>query len=425
MNIFSFVILVALIGEFVLDVIANLLNLRALTPQAPHELQGIYEPAEYERSQSYTRAKTRLHLMTSAFSLLLVLVFWFSGAFNALDQALRSLGYPSIATGLLYIGALLLGYAIVSLPFSLYATFVLEERFGFNRTTVGTFIADRLKGLALAVLLGGPLLAAVIFIFENVGPFAWFYAWIILTLFSFGMQFLAPTLIMPLFLKFRPVQDPALKEAILRYAQSVGFPLDNVFVVDASRRSTKSNAFFTGFGRTKRSVLFDTLVDKLGLSELVAVVAHEIGHYKKRHVILGTLLSIVQSGVMLFLLGFFLQSPCLYEAFYVQQPSVYTGLLFFGLLFTPAELPLSVLMHLISRKHEYEADRFAAETLHETNSLITALKRLSSDNLTNLTPHPFYVVLTYSHPTLLQRIHALQGYTASTSEERALAPANE
>jgi STE24 endopeptidase len=419
MNAFSFVVLFALVGEFVVDVIANLLNLKSLRSDPPRELQGLSDPAEYARSQAYTTATTRLHLISSAIGLLVVLAFWFASGFNALDQMIRSLGFGSTANGLLYVGALGLGYMLISLPFAIYDTFVIEERFGFNRTTVGTFVADRLKGLALAVVIGGPLLAAVLFVFETVGPLAWLYAWVLVTVFSFAMQFLAPTLIMPLFMKFQPVEDETMKEAILRYAQSVDFPLDKLFVVDASKRSTKSNAFFTGFGRTKRAALFDTLINKLGLDELVGVVAHEIGHYKKRHVIQGTLLGIGQTGVMLFLLGFFLQSPGLYEAFYMDEQSVYAGFVFFGLLFTPVELPLSILMHAISRKHEYEADRFAHDTLGESRPLIEALKKLSADNLTNLTPHPFYVFLTYSHPTLLQRVQALRSYTPH--EQRSLA----
>jgi len=412
MNLFSIIILVALVIEFVLCLVANLLNLRALKLELPPTLKGVYKPGEYRNSQEYTRVTTRFDFVASTFRLLLLLSFWFAGGFNYLDQVIRAWGFVPIVNGLLYIGILLIAYSLLTLPFSVYATFVIEERFGFNRTTPRTFLLDRVKGLALAMLLGAPLLAGILSFFEYSGPYAWLYCWIAITIFSLVMQFVAPTWIMPLFNKFTPMEPGELKEAILKYARSVNFPIKNVFVMDGSKRSSKSNAFFTGFGRNKRIALFDTLIEKHTIPELVAVLAHEIGHHKKKHILKGMIISILHTGVILFLLSVFLGSPGLYEAFYMEQQSIYTGLLFFGLLYTPVELLLSIVVQMVSRKNEYEADRFAAKTIDESRSLVDALKKLSASNFSNLTPHPFYVFLNYSHPPLLKRVRAIQQYEA-------------
>ena len=412
MNPFFVVILVALVLEFVLHLIANLLNLKALKLELPPTLEGVYEPEEYRNSQEYTRANTRFDFMASSLGLLFLLSFWFAGGFNYLDQVIRTWGFVPVVNGLLYIGILLIAYSLLMLPFSIYATFVIEERFGFNRTTPRTFLLDRVKGLALATLLGAPLLAGILVFFEYSGTYAWLYCWIATIIFLVVMQFVAPTWIMPLFNKFTSMESGQLKEAILKYANSVNFPIENVFVMDGSKRSSKSNAFFTGFGRKKRIALFDTLIEKHAVPELVAVLAHEIGHHKRRHILQGMIISILHAGLMFFLLSVFLDSPGLYEAFYMKQQSIYAGLLFFGLLYTAIELPLSIAMHVLSRKNEYDADRFAAETIDEPRSLVDALKKLSASNLSNLTPHPFYVFLNYSHPPLLQRVQAIQRYEA-------------
>ncbi len=412
MNPFLVIILIAILLEFVINLVANLLNLKALKLEVPVALNGIYKPDEYRNSQQYTSTVTRFDFVTSSFRLALLLAFWFGGGFNYLDQIIRSWGFVPIANGLLYVGILLFAYSLVTLPFSIYATFVIEERFGFNRTTPIIFIKDRLKGLALALLLGAPLLAIVLALFEYAGYYAWLYCWVAITIFSLAVQYVAPTWIMPLFNKFAPMEPGELKEAILQYARSVKFPVRNVLVMDGSKRSSKSNAFFTGFGRNKRIALFDTMIEKHSVSELVAVLAHEIGHFKKKHILQGTIISILHTGVVLFLLSIFMGNPGLYEAFYMEQPSIYTGLLFFGLLYTPVELMLSIVFQVISRKNEYQADRFAAGTTDEPENLANALKKLSADHLSNLTPHPFYVFLNYSHPPLLKRVEALKKYKA-------------
>ena len=408
MNTYAVIILVALALEFFLKLTGNLLNLKSLTFELPSILQGIYKPEDYRKSQEYIRMTTRFSLVEGSFTLFLLLVFWFAGGFNWFDQVVIGWNFIPLVSGLLYIGILLIIYSILKLPFSIYDTFVIEERFGFNKTTPRTFFLDQVKGFVLAVLLGGLVLTGILTLFQYVGLNAWFYCWVVVVIFSLALQYIAPTWIMPLFNKYKPMESGELKEAILAYTRSVNFPIKNVLVMDGSRRSSKSNAFFTGFGRNKRIALFDTLIAQHTVPEIVAVLAHEVGHYKKKHILQGTIIGIIHTGLLFFLLSLFLGNPGLYQAFYMKNEPIYAGLLFFGLLYTPIELILTIAMQMVSRKHEDEADRFAAETIDKPLNLIDALKKLSATNLSNLTPHPFYVFLNYSHPPLLQRIQAIQ-----------------
>lgn len=408
MNIFAIIILTALLLEYALQLAADYLNLKTLRAQLPEEFAGVYNEDAYGKSQAYTKTNTRFGIFTATVNLAVILTFWFSGGFNYIDVIVRGWNFGPLVTGLLYIGTLMLLKSIFSLPFSLYSTFVIEERFGFNKTSVRTFVTDLLKGLILAVVLGGPLAAAILAFFSFAGPLAWLYCWLATAIFILFIQFIAPTWIMPLFNKFMPLGDGELRTAILDYAGSVNFPLKGIFVMDGSKRSGKSNAFFTGFGKSKRIALFDTLIAKHTVAELVAVLAHEIGHYKKKHIVQSIVISIAQMGVMFFLLSLFITTRGLFDAFGLQTVSIYAGLIFFGMLYSPIELILSIAMHVLSRKNEYEADRFAAETIQRAESMIDALKKLSVDNLSNLTPHPFHVFLNYSHPPVLQRIQAIR-----------------
>ena len=405
-NPFSLTILITLSVAFGLDVASNLLNLRALRFEVPPALAGVYPPDKYRQSQEYTRAATRFGLVSATFRLAVLLAFWFAGGFNELDQVVRGWGYAPIVNGLLYTGILSLSYSALMLPFSVYATFVLEGRFGFNRTTPSTFVMDKVKGLILAVLLGAPLLAGILALFEYTGRYAWLYCWVAITLFTLVVQFVAPVWIMPLFNKFTPMTDNALKESILKYARSVGYEVNNVYVMDGSRRSTKSNAFFTGFGRTRRIALFDTLIAQHTAPELVAVLAHEIGHYKMKHTLKGMIMSVMQTGVMLFIVTLFIGSPVLSQALGAARGSFHMGMLAFALLYSPLSMLLGIVMNAVSRRHEFQADRFAAEK-YSAKALQQALKKLSVNNLSNLKPHPLNVFFYYTHPPLLQRLKAI------------------
>ena len=419
MNTYAFIVLVALTGEYILSIVTSLLNIQAMTPRVPHEFRSVYDEDTYRQSQVYTRARTRFGLMQSTLSLTVLLFFWQIGGFEWLDRVARELAAGPVATGLVFVGTLVAGSTALGLPFRIYSTFVIEERFGFNRTTAATFTLDLVKGLLLGGLLGATLLSIVLFLFELTGSWAWLWCWGATTIFLLLAQFIAPTWIMPLFNTFTPLGTGELKDALIAYSQAARFPLEGVFVIDGSRRSAKANAFFTGFGKHKRIALFDTLIAKQTTAELVAVVAHEVGHYRRGHILRNLVFGIAHTGVLFWVLSLCLKQQGLFEAFGVAEPSVHAGLVFFSLLFTPVELVLSVLVHRFSRQYEFEADAFAAETTGSAEPLVSALKKLSADNLSNLTPHPLEVYLHHSHPPVLQRIDALRALRVAEPTESA------
>ena len=414
MNGYLVFILGILLLSYLLELVVALLNLRSLTPQLPEEFSGVYDPQQYARSQEYTRVTTRFSLVESTVSIILTVFFILAGGFNLIDGVARSFGLASIPTGLLFTGMLGLLSACINLPFSIYSTFGIEQRFGFNTTTVKTFILDGLKALLLAVLLGAPLLAAILWFFETCGTIAWLYCWIAAVAFILVIQFLAPVLIMPLFNKFIPLAEGELKEAITGYATRQQFAMQGIYTMDGSKRSTRVNAFFTGFGSFRRIVFFDTLVDKLSTPEIVAVLAHEMGHYKLKHIAGMMVLSILQMGLMFFILSLFLGNQGLFNAFGMEHLSVYAGLVFFGFLYTPLSTLISIGFNAFSRRNEYQADRYAAESGGEGEALISGLKKLSVSNLANLTPHPLNVWINHSHPPVLARIQALRNLPART-----------
>jgi STE24 endopeptidase len=409
MNTIAIIILAAIIFDIALNGLADYLNLSKLQNDLPEAFRGVYDPDRYRQSQQYLKTNTRFGWITATFNVAVILIFWFAEGFPLLDEWVRSFNYGPVITGLIYMAVLVLFKGILSLPFSVYATFVIEERFGFNQTTWTTFMTDLAKGLLLGVLLGAPLLAGILAFFEYAGTNAWWYCWIAVTIYMLGVQFIAPTWIMPLFNKFTPLEAGELKFAILSYADSINFPIDNIYVMDGSRRSKKSNAFFTGFGKHRRIVLFDTLIKQHTTAELLAVLAHEMGHYKKKHILQTMILGILQMGIMLYLLSIFISYQGLFDAFYMPQKSVYAGLIFFAMLYSPLDFFIGIFMQMLSRRNETAADRFSADTTHNPQSMVTALKKLSAHNLTNLMPHPIYVFLNYSHPPVLQRIRDLYG----------------
>lgn len=410
MNLYAVIVLSTLIVTFIIDRISTYLNLRAMSEQVPAEFNELYDADKYAASQRYSRAKARFGAVHDTFDLGVLLAFWGAGGFQWLDQVVRAI-IPSespIVLGVVYLPVLFLAKGLVGLPFSLYATFVLEARFGFNKTTPATFLADLLKGLLLGCVLGIPLVAAVLWFFVWAGQWAWLLAWALVAVFTIAIQYVVPSWIMPLFNKFSPLPDGELRTRLLAFAERVQFPLNDVSVIDGSKRSSKANAFFTGFGKRKRIALYDTLVNTQTVDEVLAVLAHEVGHYKKGHVLRGLIFGLLHLGAMLFALGFVLRQPGLYQAFGVSGQPLYIGLVLFGLLMAPIELALSLVLNLQSRRHEFEADAFAADTCGNGEALVSGLKKLSVNHLANLTPHPLTVALSYSHPPVLERIHAIR-----------------
>jgi STE24 endopeptidase len=414
MNAYALFLLMALLGDTLVRLIADHLNLKAAGTTLPDTFEGYYDPERYRRSQTYLQVNTRFSGFVSVVDLLILFAVWFGGGFALWDGWVGAQQWGAVISGLVFIGGLLLAKSVVDLPFSVYRTFVIEARFGFNRTSVATFIKDRVKSLSLVLILGSPVLGAVLWFFAQAGSHAWWLCWLAVTCFTLMVQFVAPTWIMPLFNRFEPLAEGELKAAIFAYARRIGFPLAKVMVMDGSKRSSKANAFFTGFGRNKRIVLFDTLVESYDTKELLAILAHEMGHYKLHHIHKMMAIGVLQMGLMFFVLSRFIEAPGLFEAFLVSTPSVHAGLVFFSLLFTPLDTLLSLFGNHISRAHEYAADQFATRSL-EAAPLATALKKLSVQNLSNLTPHPFFVFLHYSHPPILERLKAIQLRAAQTT----------
>ena len=408
MNFFLALILVIIIGNYILDVLVETLNVRHISTVLPQEFEGFYDAHKYKKSQEYLRETTRFGIMVDSITTPLTIAFILFGGFNFVDQIARGFKLNAIITGLIFAGILLFASQLLSIPFSIYSTFVIEEKYGFNRTTPKTFILDILKGWALTLILGGIIFSIILWFFDKAGSLAWVYCWMTVVLFQIVVTFFAPIIILPLFNKFFPLEDGQLKTAIEQYAQSQKFKLKGIFKMDASKRSTKSNAFFTGFGKYRRIVLFDTLTENQTLEELLSILAHEMGHYKKKHILKSILLSIATTGLMFFILSLFLRNEGLFAAFKMEHISIYASLLFFGFLYTPISMIISMGTNILSRKHEYQADAFAAETYRQPHAMISALKKLTVDNLSNLTPHPLKVFLSYSHPPVLERIQKLR-----------------
>ncbi|MFW6044353.1 MAG: M48 family metallopeptidase [Planctomycetota bacterium] len=414
-NVFAAVILLALIVDYALNLLSDHLNLRAAGEELPREFEGVYEQEQYRDSQRYLHATTRFGQLMATVNLIVLLSFWFLGGFAWLDGLVAGVlpeGWlDSMAVrGLLYVGCLLILKFVLSLPFRVYRTFVIEERFGFNQTTARTFVLDMVKGIILSVVLGAPLFVTILEFFQRTGSMAWVYCWAVSAVFMLFVQFIAPRWIMPLFNEFEPLAEGELRGAIEDYVEKVDFPIEGVYEMDGSRRSSRSNAFMAGFGGNRKIALFDTLIDRHDEDELVAVLAHEVAHYKKKHVLKSVALAVLELGVMFYLLSIFLESEGLYRAFgfAAGRTPLYAGFVLFGLLYSPVKMVLSVLYNAFSRRNEFEADRFAAETTGRPDKLAEALKKLSRDNLGNLTPHPLAVFLHYSHPPVLERVRQLQ-----------------
>lgn len=408
------IILVFIIGNYLLNTIAETLNAAFAKPEIPAEFKNYYDAEGYKCSQEYLKENIRFKIIQATLLTSVIILLIASGGFNSIDRLARKFNQGPILTGLIFAGILFIGSQLIEIPFSLYHTFVIEAKFGFNRTTPRTFVFDTIKGLLLTMIIGATVFAAIIWFFMKMESGAWLLCWLTVTLIELFLLFVAPTVILPLFNKFIPLADGPLKQAIQEYARAHNFRMKGIFQMDGSRRSSKANAFFIGFGKFRRIVLFDTLIAKHTPEELVSILAHEMGHYKKRHYTKHIAISILSNGLMLFILSFFINNQGLFSAFKMEQRSIYAGLLFFGFLYTPLSLVFSITAHVISRKHEYEADRYAVTTYPKPEAFITALKKLTVDNLSNLTPHPLTVFLHYSHPPVLERIKAIRGVAKVT-----------
>lgn len=406
-SILFYTIIGLLVINFTIDKILSFLNAKHFDDEIPLELKDVYEEREYKKSQEYKKTNYRFGILTSLFTISLTLSFIFLDGFDIIDKIARSFSNNNIVITLIFFGIIMIGSDIIATPFSFYKTFVIEEKYGFNKTTKKTFILDKLKGLLITGVLGGGILALIIFFYELTGVYFWIYAWGLVAVFSLFINMFYSKLIVPLFNKQTPLQDGELKDSIVKYAHKVGFTLDNIFVIDGSKRSTKANAYFSGFGSQKRITLYDTLINDLDNDEIVAVLAHEVGHYKRKHIIFNVTASILITGFTLYILSLFINSPILSEALGVGTHSFHIGLIAFGILYSPISEITGILMNFISRKFEYQADNYAKETF-DRKPLISSLKKLSKNSLSNLTPHPSYVFMHYSHPTLLQRVRNLQ-----------------
>ncbi len=405
-SLFYLLILIIVI-VFLVDSLLDILNARHYSNQIPEELTDVYPEEDYQKSIAYKKDNFRFKLVSSTISLVIMLLFFFLDGFSWVDRISRSISDNPVVIGLVFFGIIMIGGDILSTPAAFYKIFVIEEKFGFNKTTTKTFFTDKLKSIVMMVIVGGGLLALVMWFYQVTGAYFWIYAWILFSIFTLAMNMFYAKLIVPIFNKQTPLESGELRDVIQAYAKKVGFQLKDIFIIDGSKRSTKANAYFSGFGSEKRITLYDTLVKDLNNEEIVAVLAHEVGHYKKRHVIINLFLSIILTGLTLWFLSLFIANPILSEALNVEEPSFHIGLIAFGILYSPISEITGLIMNVVSRKFEYQADNYAKNT-YNPEALISSLKKLSKNNLSNLTPHPAMVFIHYSHPTLLQRIKNLK-----------------
>ncbi|MFN2262064.1 MAG: M48 family metallopeptidase [Psychroflexus sp.] len=402
-----YIIIAILVLNFLFETFLDFLNAKRFSANLPDEVLDIYDDNEYRKSQVYKKEKFKFGLLESVFSLVLILAFIFLDGFFIVDHLARSITSEPILVSLIFFGIIFLGSDLISTPFSYYFTFVIEEKYGFNNSTKAIFVQDKLKSWLMTIIFAGIILTLILLFFQFSGDDFWWYTWILIALFSIFMNMFYSKLIVPIFNKQTPLESGDLRNQIEKFAQKANFQLDNIFVIDGSKRSSKANAYFSGFGKEKRITLFDTLVEDLDNEEIVAVLAHEVGHYKKNHIIINLIMSILMIGFTLWLLSLFINEPLLSEALGVEIPSFHIGLVAFSFLYTPISVVTGLFTNYLSRKFEYQADNYAKQTFAAA-PLISALKKLSKKSLSNLTPHPLYVFVHYSHPTMIERFRNLK-----------------
>ncbi|MCB0450194.1 MAG: M48 family metallopeptidase [Confluentibacter sp.] len=402
-NTIFIIIVLIIVFEFIFNKVLDYLNAKSWDSPRPKEVADLFDEQEYEKAKKYAQTKGKVALISGTVSLAVALAMLFFNGFALVDGWAKAITQNQILQALVFFAILVLATMLINLPFGIYNTFVVEEKFGFNKTTKKTFFMDKLKGWLMMAFVGGGILALIIWFYQWAGSNFWLYAWGLVSVFVVFMNMFYSKLIVPLFNKQTPLEAGNLRHKISEYANSVGFKLDKIFVIDGSKRSTKANAYFSGFGNEKRVTLYDTLIHDLEEDEIVAVLAHEVGHYKKKHIIFNLFASILLTGFMLFILSLFISNPLLSQALGVEIPSFHISLIAFGLLYAPISEITGLVMNWFSRKFEYQADAYAKNT-YKAEPLISSLKKLSKNSLSNLTPHPAYVFMHYSHPTLLQRI---------------------
>ncbi|MCM4168978.1 Protease HtpX [Arenibacter antarcticus] len=406
-NFLFYIIIAILIIQFSIDRVLEYLNAKRYNDIIPKELDDVFDKKEYKKSQEYKKVNYKFGWITATFSIVITLSFLIFGGFEWIDSMARSISTNPILNALIFFGIIMIGNDILTTPFSYYKTFVIEEKFGFNRSTKKLFWIDKVKGWLMTIVLGGVILALIIWFFEWSGTNFWIYTWALVAAVSLFMNLFYSRLIVPIFNKQTPLDNGSLKNMIEDYANKVGFEIKNIFVIDGSKRSTKANAYFSGFGKEKRITLFDTLVNDLEEEEIVAVLAHEVGHYKRKHIIYNISISILLTGLTLFILSIFINNPEVSFAIGVSQPSFHAALIGFGILYSPISEITGLVMNFMSRAFEYQADNYAKNTF-ASKPLISSLKKLSKNSLSNLTPHPAYVFMHYSHPPLIARIRNLK-----------------
>ena len=404
-TLFNILITILLI-KFVIDSVLNHLNAKHFNDTLPNDISDVYEINEYQKSQSYKKTNHNFSKITSLFSLITTLLFFFFNGFSIVDEIARGFSNNIIIITLIFFGIIIIGSDIISIPFSLYKTFVIEEKFGFNKSTKKLFFLDKIKGLLMTIILGGSILSIITWFYEFTGNYFWIYTWLLITTFSVFLNMFYSKLIVPLFNEQTILEEGDLKNEIVKYVNSVGFKANNIYVLNGSKRSTKANAYFSGFGNQKRITLYDTLINDLENNEIVAVLAHEVGHYKRKHILYNLTSSIILTGFAFFVLSLFIKTPLLSLALGVSHPSFHIGLIAFGILYSPVSQILGVFMNYMSRNFEYQADNYAKNTF-SASPLISSLKKLSKNSLSNLTPHYLYVFFHFSHPTLIDRIKNL------------------
>lgn len=392
---------------FLTEKILSYLNNKQPVPTIPATLDDYLSQEKLIQSKEYQSDNFRFGLISGLFSFALTVLFISKGWFGAIDQWVEGLVPGPLSQSLVFFGVIFIGSDILSLPFDFYHTFVIEEKYGFNKTKVKTFFADKLKGYLLSIIVGGALLMVFLWLVHQMGRDFWWQFWGIAAVFMVFVNLFYTAWILPLFNKLTPLQDGELKHKIIDYAKSVSFPLDNILVMDGSKRSSKANAFFSGFGKRKKVVLYDTLMDQHPPDELVAVLAHEVGHYKKKHIVIGMISSVLQVGLLLFLIAQFIFNEQMSLALGAEHWSAELNIIGFTMLFTPISMILGMGMNWLSRKNEFEADAFA-KTTFAGKPLAEALKTLSVKTLSNINPHPWYVFMNYSHPPLLERLEKLE-----------------